>query len=1091
MNQFCQMKGIKREFSVARTPQKNRVAERKNRTLVEAARTMLADLLSPSTFWAEAVNHLGKFEGKADEGFLVGYSVNSIEINANAGKVRQEKASDHEYILLPFMPLSIQSSDDKDAGEVPDKGNEGVSIGSGIDDQEKTDSSTQDVDIAEPSINTASININTASTNINTGSLNINIVGFNDLSMQYLEETGIHDDVYDDKEVGAEADINNLELSTVFSSIPTIRVHKDHPKERIIGDLNLTTQTRRMLNFSRRKCYVDLPNDKRGIGTKWVFRNKKDERGIVVRNTARLVAKGYTQEEGIDYDEVFAPVARIEAIRIFLAYASFMGFIVYQMDVKSVFLYGTIKEEVYVCQPPDCEDPHFLNKVFARVGFHWQPTGRMFTLDDMCPLRITSSKVLPVEHLSCVSTSDTVAVPSRFVDVPITCYRRQGRKAIPVTPYELLIGRTQNLDFMKPFGCPVTILNTLDHLGKFKGNADEGFLVGYFVNTIHCYASIEINDKEGKVRQEKASDQEYILLPFMPSSTQSLDDKDTGEVPDKGDDDVCKGSRADDYEKTNSSTQDVNIVEPSINTASTHINTGSLNINIVGPNDPNMPSLEETGIFDDAYDDREVSAEADTNKLELSIVVSPIPITRVDKDLPKEQIIRDLNSSTQTRRMLNFFEENAMDRSNQDLFSLCIIYGVYCVPDGCKECFLYGTIEEEVYVCQPLGFEDPHFPNNVYKKDNGIFISQDKYVADILKKFDFSTVKITSTLMEPNKALVKDVEAEDVNVHLYRSMTESLMYLTTSIPDIMFAVYACASFWTSAKIKTVNDDFWLQALVDGKKVIVNEASIRCDLRLDDVEVNKLEGKKKKRTHGLKRFYKVGLIARVESSEDEEGLGAREDASKQGRIAEIDTDEDLSLIDETVPDQGRMNDQDLFRLHDLDGDEVFMDVITSENVEQDATVAKNVEGTKPKAKGMTIQEPSEFRTTSPSQPPHAKDKGKGIMVEHEKPLKKKDQIALDEEVARKLEAKMKAKIEKEERIAREKDEANRAVIEEWDDVQATIDADRQLADQIQAQERDKLSIEERSKLLVKLIESRRKYFAAKRVEDIINKPPTKA
>ncbi|GJV13700.1 putative ribonuclease H-like domain-containing protein [Tanacetum coccineum] len=88
------------------------------------------------------------------------------------------------------------------------------------------------------------------------------------------------------------------------------------------------------------------------IGTKWVYRNKKDERGIVVRNKARLVAQGHTQEEGIDYDEVFAPVARIEAIRIFLAYASFMGFTVYQMDVKSAFLYGQIEEEVYVCQPP-------------------------------------------------------------------------------------------------------------------------------------------------------------------------------------------------------------------------------------------------------------------------------------------------------------------------------------------------------------------------------------------------------------------------------------------------------------------------------------------------------------------------------------------------------------------------------------------------------------------------------------------------------------------------------------------------------------------------------------------------------------------
>ncbi|GKE73076.1 retrovirus-related pol polyprotein from transposon TNT 1-94, partial [Tanacetum coccineum] len=84
----------------------------------------------------------------------------------------------------------------------------------------------------------------------------------------------------------------------------------------------------------------------RAIGTKWVYKNKKDDRGIMVINKARLVAQGYTQEEGIDYDEVFAPVARIKAIRLFLAYASFMNFIVYQMDVKGAFLYGTIEKEV-------------------------------------------------------------------------------------------------------------------------------------------------------------------------------------------------------------------------------------------------------------------------------------------------------------------------------------------------------------------------------------------------------------------------------------------------------------------------------------------------------------------------------------------------------------------------------------------------------------------------------------------------------------------------------------------------------------------------------------------------------------------------
>ncbi|GJX29617.1 putative ribonuclease H-like domain-containing protein [Tanacetum coccineum] len=110
--------------------------------------------------------------------------------------------------------------------------------------------------------------------------------------------------------------------------------------------------------------HLDLPNGKRAIGSKWVFRNKKDKRGIVIRNKARLVAQGYTQEEGIDYDEVFALVARIEAIRLFLAYALFKDFVVYQMDVKSAFLYGKIEEEVYVCQPPGFEDPNFPDRVY-------------------------------------------------------------------------------------------------------------------------------------------------------------------------------------------------------------------------------------------------------------------------------------------------------------------------------------------------------------------------------------------------------------------------------------------------------------------------------------------------------------------------------------------------------------------------------------------------------------------------------------------------------------------------------------------------------------------------------------------------------
>ncbi|GKD54040.1 putative ribonuclease H-like domain-containing protein [Tanacetum coccineum] len=182
-------------------------------------------------------------------------------------------------------------------------GNAGKKDDDGIDNQEWPKISSQDVNTAGPSINIAS-------TNTNIGSLNINIV-HPSVTTAPLEAT--HADYFGDE---TELDMSNITNTYLVLTTPSTRIHKDNSLDHKVWTL------------------VDLPYGKRAIGTKWVYKNKKDDRGIIIRNKARLVVQGYTQEEGIDYDEIFAPVAKIEAIRLFLAYTSFKDFVVYQMDVE-------------------------------------------------------------------------------------------------------------------------------------------------------------------------------------------------------------------------------------------------------------------------------------------------------------------------------------------------------------------------------------------------------------------------------------------------------------------------------------------------------------------------------------------------------------------------------------------------------------------------------------------------------------------------------------------------------------------------------------------------------------------------------------
>nr|GEW12321.1 retrovirus-related Pol polyprotein from transposon TNT 1-94 [Tanacetum cinerariifolium] len=417
--EFYASKGIKKEYNNARTPQQNRVAERKNRTLIEATKTMLAGFLVGYSLNSKAFRvynletkrveenpHINFLENKPNVSrkgptwlFNLDYLTDSMnyqpvtaenkanitrgpkEAKNNAGTQdnidakNSEMEAEHvqEYCILPLWSsytltiksLEAKNRDEKLIGDIGSKTNE-----ESVDQEDqafleelarlkrqekKADDATETLRKTTP--------VNTASTPVNTASPTRNIPSLKDI-YEVLNDRIFANASYDDE--GPVADFTNLE-STVNHCLFACFLSQIEPKkisQALEDESWVDAMQEELLQFKTQQVWilVDLPFGKKVIGTKWVYRNTKDKRGIVLRNKARLVAQGHRQEEGIDYDEVFALVARLEAIRIFLAFASYMGFIVYQMDVKSAFLYGKFDKEVYVSQPPGFIDPEFPKK---------------------------------------------------------------------------------------------------------------------------------------------------------------------------------------------------------------------------------------------------------------------------------------------------------------------------------------------------------------------------------------------------------------------------------------------------------------------------------------------------------------------------------------------------------------------------------------------------------------------------------------------------------------------------------------------------------------------------------------------------------
>nr|GEW09405.1 reverse transcriptase domain-containing protein [Tanacetum cinerariifolium] len=398
LNQFCRMKGIKREFSIPRTPQQNGFVKRKNRTLIEAARTILADSLLPIPFWAEAVNTACSRIGNTDDDDAFG---------GKKPKFEEEKPESEVYVS-PSSSAQTKKHNDKTKREA--KGKSPVKSSTGyrnlsVEFEDFSNNSINEVNATDSPV-PAVAQISTNSTNIfsDAGPSNAAVSPTHGKSSyvnpsQYPDDPNmleLEDITYsdDEEDVGAEADFTNLETTIIVSLIPTTRVHKDHHVTQIIGDLSLATQTRS------------------------ITRVVKDQGGLTQINNEDfhtcmfacfLSREEPKREEGIDYEEVVAPVAMIKAIRLFLAYASFMGFMVYQMDVA--LLYGTIEEEVYVCQPSGFEDPDYPNKVYkvvnALYGLHQAPKAWLI-------VTAVSLKFLLFESIDCLPNEEIFIELSRM-----------------------------------------------------------------------------------------------------------------------------------------------------------------------------------------------------------------------------------------------------------------------------------------------------------------------------------------------------------------------------------------------------------------------------------------------------------------------------------------------------------------------------------------------------------------------------------------------------------------------------------------------------------------------------------------------------
>ncbi|GJY47657.1 ribonuclease H-like domain-containing protein [Tanacetum coccineum] len=675
------------------------------------------------------------------------------------------------------------------------------------------------------------------------------------------------------------------------------------------------------------------------------------------------------------------------------------------------------------------------------------------------------------------------------------------------TTYELFHSRTPTLSFIRPFGCPVTILNTIDHLGKFDGKADEGFFVGYSLNSksfrvfnsrtriVEENLHIRFSKSTPNVVGTKASDNAGQARKEREPSYHDDGSKPSSDDEKKVDEDPRQESECNDQEK-----------EDNVNSTNNVNAAGTNEVNAVGgkttielPFDPNMPSLEDYRTFDFSRDDEDDGVEADINNLDTTIQVSPIPTTRIHKDHPLDQVIEDLQSKTFKTACLLAFYHRKNPKRNLHQAPRAWWYetlSTYLLDNR----FQRGKIDKTLFMKWHKG-----------KAKKSVRLMMEKLFGMELELIPAKTINEEvqlHALVDGKKIVVieafvrRDLKLEDEecidclpNSAIFEQLT--LMGSKTTAWNEFSSSMASAIICSATNQKFNFSKYIFEIMirnldnVSGKFLMyprprkpkrkdtqVPQPSDPSENVADEAAHKELGDSLVRVATAASSLEAEQDSAKVESSGDEEDLG--EDATKQGRrINAIDADKDITLVN--VQDDA---DNEMFDMNVLNSEEVFVsrqnenvveEVVDAAQVSTTATTVtitteeitlaqalKALKTSKPKVKGIVFQEPSTTITITSIYSQQSQDK---------------------------------AEFDEEERLAREKaekeKEANIALIKEWDDIQAKIDADHQLAESLQAQEQEELSDAEKATLFQQLLEKRRKHFAAKRAKEKRNKPPTQA